>query len=235
MLATISCWIMLTSYAHAFGGGKPIPAPDDAPTDPNEPAYCNPAAFSPSHEIPILTQGIIRGHAFRLGKVVFVGLAVGNSPVDATETLAREFSVAGDKHGYCTWYFNKGNEEAENSFNWNYVSNPKDLRTDEAVTMYLDRLGPSIDSDENNMIACARELGYLAMGCTGQKHRGPTVFGMVLAYSGCSPHRANAIVNSIWGLNGVPSARREAIIRAAYERGRSNPDKSRELRELFSK
>jgi hypothetical protein len=65
-------------------------------------------------------------------------------------------------------------------------------------------------------------------------HRGPTVFGMLLAYSGCSAEHSLEITNQIWGLNGVKRKVRLAIIRKAYELGNTQKESRKRLAELFS-
>ncbi len=73
------------------------------------------------------------------------------------------------------------------------------------------------------------------MDCNGMRHRGPTSFGMLLTYSGCSAEPANTTVNKIWGLNGVNPAVRLAIIQKAYDYGQSNPEQSGAFRAAFTK
>ncbi len=44
------------------------------------------------------------------------------------------------------------------------------------------------------------------------------------------PTSASRIVNSAWGLNGVPEQGRRAAIQAAYEYGKLHPDQSARLK-----
>lgn len=202
-----------------------------------EPAYCNPAGF-PQREIPVAADGLHnlqKLHAFRLGRVVVAGLAVGNSEAAAVRDLARRFSPAMDEAHWCTWYVNNGNAEAARSFNFHYVPNPAWLSEETAPRAYLEALGSSFADDPESLLSCAKDHGYVALGCDGMMHRGPTLYGMLLAYSGCRPENAAQIVNAIWGLNGVSPDVRLAIIRASYDFGRAHPEQSARLRDLLSR
>lgn len=198
---------------------------------PAEPAYCALAAFQ-SAEIPTLDKDLKRARAFRLGKVTLAGLGVGDSSSSQVIQLADKFSDAGAAQGYCTWYVNRGNPSAQKAFNWRYVEKPKSAKV---IGQYMERLAPELASSETSLLECAAEHGYVAMGCNGMKHRGPTFFGMLLAYSGCSAESSARIVNTVWGLNGVKPEVRLAIIREAREFGLAHPDQSSKLRQLLSK
>jgi len=200
-----------------------------------EPPYCLPAAFH-DREIPVTAEdgaGLSRLRAYRLGKVLLAGLAVGESEQPKVRALAQRHSSAAGPERFCTWYVNRGNPEAASTFVFRYVPNPGSLG-EEAAATYLEALRGSLLDGEEGFLDCAADHGYIAVGCDGMKHRGPTVFGMVLGFSGCEPEHALEIVDDIWGLNGVPADTRLAIIRAAHELGRANPAESARLRELFT-
>jgi hypothetical protein len=214
--------LAMLSAAAAFGQSR-------------EPGYCNPAAFS-NYEIANPAQGLQgleRLHAYRLGKVVLAGLAVGHSGGSAVQELAKRYAPGAAPDNYCTWYINKGNREAERMFDHHYVPNPKGLDERTGPPAFMSELETSFERDATSFVACAEKYGYIAEGCNGQRHRGPTLFGMILAYSGCTPEHSAEIANAIWGLNDVAPEVRLAIIRAAYELGRENADASAALAAAF--
>jgi hypothetical protein len=223
--------LALSTQAHAFGGHAPMPAPTSTP-DPGEPAYCVYSNFS-KHEVPESRPGIQRAHAYRFGPLTIVGLAVGNSKPAATEAMATELSTATAQQNYCTWYFNNGDEEAVRYFNHFYV--PKPVGDPAPVAQaYRTTLAGIFAGNSTSLLSCARDQHYVAMGCDGMMHRGPTVFGMTLAFSGCTPAHAAEIVTYVWGLNGVNPAARLAAIQEGYALGQQNPQASAELRQLLS-
>jgi hypothetical protein len=200
-----------------------------------EPGYCDPAAFS-KYEIANPAQGLDgleRLRAYRLGNVVLAGLAVGHSRDYAVRELAKRYAPGAAPDKYCTWYINKGNHEAERTFDHHYVPNPKGLNERTGPPAFMSELEGSFDHDATSFVACAEKYGYIAEGCNGQRHRGPTLFGMILAYSGCTPEHSAEIANAIWGLNDVAPEVRLAIIRAAYELGRENVNASAALAAAF--
>ena len=104
----------------------------------------------------------------------------------------------------------------------------------EAVAEFMNILEKTFDSSSTSFLSCASEQHYIALGCNGMRHRGPTVFGMLLAFSGCSPKNALEISNQIWGLNGVKRKVRLAVIEKAYELGASHRSSREKLAQLFS-
>ncbi len=197
-----------------------------------EPAYCELQNFKNAEFKTNKNLG--RLHAYKLGSLNLVGLAVGNSKASDVAKLAAEFGKATHGDQYCTWYFNKGNKEAERAFTHIYLPNPGSVSEKKAYSTYLSLVGNEFGKNSLSFLSCAEKLGYVAMGCDGMKHRGPTVFGMLLAYSGCSPEKSAAIVNSVWGLNGVPSKNRVAAIRAAYDLGAQEPQYRDELQAIMT-
>jgi hypothetical protein len=231
---TISLAILayaLPQFAFAFGGGKPSPMPTSVPSE-GEPAYCGWANLS-KHEVPYVKDGLKRLRMFKFGSMTLVGLAVGNSKATATRSMSEEFTSAGASQNYCTWYLNEGNRDGEAWFNHFYVDRPeKDAR--KAAAYYRAKLEGVFQKNAINMASCARDYGYIALGCDGQKHRGPTVFGMLLSYSGCTPEHSAEIVNYMWGLNTVPEASRLEVIREAYKMGQEQPEGSAAIRAALS-
>ena len=198
-----------------------------------EPPFCVPDVFM-KQEIPEEDSGAIkRLRAYRLGSVVLAGMAIGESDAASVAELAAGHEVTADER-FCTWYVNRGNAAAEQRFHQVYLPNPSSLSPDNAARRYGELLGPAFAEGKGSIWWCLEEKGYLAVGCNGQKHRGPTVFGMVLAALGCSPENAAEIVNRIWGLNGVPPANRLAPIRQAYDLGAERAGLHPRLRERLS-
>ena len=212
---------------------RAVPAPGQGLPPVAEPAFCAPETFL-AHEIAGAGDaGIERLRAFRLGGVVLAGMAVGDSDAAAVARLAEGHgATAADR--YCTWYVNRGNREAERLFRQIYLPNPSSLRADEAAQVYGELFGPALTEGPDGLWQCLDEKGFLAVGCNGQKHRGPTAFGMILAALGCTPEHAAEIVNNLWGLNDVPVATRLAAIRRGYEIGARNPELRARLQRLLA-
>ena len=68
-----------------------------------------------------------------------------------------------------------------------------------------------------NMLWCMQHFHYVGMGCDSMKHRGPTVFGILLVKSGCTPEQAFNIVHDVWGDNDV-AEQRKLILEDAKKR-----------------
>lgn len=108
------------------------------------------------------------------------------------------------------------------------------MSSDKAAREYLEKLGPIFAENSTSFLSCAERHGFIAMGCNSQRHRGPTVFGMMLAYSGCGAENSRKIANKIWGGNFVRDKVRRKVNQAAHELGLAQPDRSARLRALFS-
>jgi len=220
-----------------------------------EPSYCDPGVFDEKEfslgSFEKLTEeGLVRPHAFHLGKVTLVGVGVGNSKVSALEKLARENSQTQSKSAeeklrstkYCTWYLNHPKkspdplrESAAKAFNQRDVKiSPVELTEDQAVSEFMDVFQNTVDEGSVNFLSCAQNEHYIALGCNEMMHRGPTVFGMLLAFSGCTPEHALEITDQEWGLNGVKRKVRLAVIRKAFELGSAHKASRKKLAELFS-
>lgn len=224
--------LVLAALLQSCGGATG--APRSAIRVENEPAYCDPGRFR-AHEVEARGVDVDRLHAYRIGGVVLAGLAIGNSSEAQVRKLAGNFSQAGPDAGYCTWYYNVKNAEAAKVFNYHPVeANPKDLDPEEARELFLKLVGPNFDQDAVNQVMCAERYGYVAMGCDGQKHRGPTAFAMLLAFSGCSPEHSAEVANELWGLNGVPASVRLSVAEAGYELGSKHTEARKRLQAKFS-
>jgi len=198
-----------------------------------EPAFCSPDVFL-AHEVTEAgADGVQRLHSYRLGAVVLAGMAIGYSEASAVARLAAAHGATSEER-FCTWYVNDGNAEAERLFRHVYLPNPAFLSPDKAANIFGTRLGPYFTEERGSVWWCIEERGFVAVGCNGQKHRGPTAFGMLLASLGCSPEHAAEIVNHVWGLNVVPAASRLAAIRRAYDLGALQPALRSRLQQRLS-
>lgn len=187
----------------------------------SEPAYCEPENFFKKEFDP--HENIWRDHAFKFGDVVLLGGAIGYSNSRKVAEFAEENSTASETEKYCTWYYNEGNDNAAGMFNHHYVSHPKKLTTVTGPKEYGAVLKDQFAKSKNSFLSCLEKHKFLAMGCNGQMHRGPTVFGMLLGFSGCSSKNALTIVNKLWGKNGVKPEVRQAIIEEGYKLGNEDP------------
>lgn len=201
---------------------------------PGEPAFCDPQAFAAS-QVQVDDRGLERARLYRLGAVRLLGLAVGQSDVERTQETAGKLaladSVAAERH--CTFYFNDGNREAADAFVWEKLPKPTGTSYARTADEYLRRMGDLFDVRAQNFLSCAEKHRYVALGCDGMKHRGPTVFAMLLAYAGCSPERATAIVKRAWGENGIRREMREALAAAAARLGAAHPAQRARMQALL--
>jgi hypothetical protein len=200
-----------------------------------EPPYCNYETLKLSQiHVPSNSKGLFRLKGFHLGAVNIFGLAVGISLPKNIRALAQNFSrinkatrqpTANKNNNYCTWYFNRWNLVAEETFNWVYVPNPGTdfaeslLSYSQALDGLLTGTPSATSTSQQDFLSCLANTGFLAMGCNGQQHRGPTVFAMLLSYSGCSPENSVNIVHTLWGQNGIPYYTRLALADHAYKLG----------------
>lgn len=198
-----------------------------------EPSYCDPKAFF-AKEVKFNNK-IERAHVYKLGDMLLMGAAIGNSKAKDLIKFETEHSDATAADKYCTWYFNEGDGEAEEMFTHIYLNNPSRLTTVTGPAEYSSKLKDVFANASVNFMKCATDHKYIALGCNGQKHRGPTVFGMLLAFSGCSPQNAATIVNTTWGLNGVKPEVRAAIIAEGKRLGDADPEARRRLQNAFGR
>ncbi len=198
----------------------------------DEPGYCTPSEFY-KYEINNQYPKVKNVHAFKLGEVTLVGMAVGNSKAEDVIKMAEGIAQVPPSDSYCTWYLNEGDGDAERVFRHVYVPNPRTLSEQESYEVYGDRLGNEFLTNAHSFVACVEKYNYAGLGCNGQKHRGPTVFGMLLAYSGCTPEHSLEIVNTLWKLNGVPAKNRLSAIKAGYDLGNAETQGREALQKKF--
>lgn len=184
-----------------------------------QPNYCDIANFK-KNEIEFNKKNLKNLHVFKFRKLLLIGLGIGDSNTESVIELVKFYAVVSKKEKYCSFYLNRGNTKASDSFNHYPVPNPKKNNFKKVEKSYEDSFSEILSS--NNLYACL-EKGIIAMGCNSMEHRGPTVFGMLLSFSGCSPEKAAEIVNKIWGLNGVPESKRLDLIKLGYDLGNQNP------------
>ena len=200
-----------------------------------EPAWCNPKNFN-QYEQTIPTDGLVRAHGYKIGTLTFIGLAVGKSDIESTRRLAENLAgvpVEGVKS--CTWYYNDNNPDSIKAFNHQYLPHPYPWSSKTKIAdEYSTRLTGVFVNNDTNILECAQTYHYFAMGCHGQKHRGPSAFAYFLGLSGCSAENANKIANNIWGLNTVPSATRKAIAQKGVDLGNANPQVRAAFQALMS-
>lgn len=194
----------------------------------DQPAFCDPSTFF-KLEQKAQREGLLRDRLYKIGDLTLAGLAVGHSDLESIKKLAQEHGDFRADEKYCTFYLNKGEEDKEETFNHHYLSAPYlKFKHRKIKRQYTEALRPVFEENATNFISCAKDHGYIAMGCNGQKHRGPTAVAMLLAYAGCSPNNSVNIVNSIWGKNMVRFATRWKLANMAYNWGSKNP-KNREV------
>jgi hypothetical protein len=180
-----------------------------------EPSYCDPANFK-NLEVKYTSKSKPSNlHVYKIGGLTLAGMAVGNSKLQDVIDLAQTYSSAGAADKYCTWYLNDGNSQASKAFAWHYVPRPTGSDLKGMGNIYMNALGEDFDQANVSFVSCAVNQGYVGMGCDGMKHRGPSVFAMLLAYSGCSPEHAATIATQIWGNNGVTTEMRAELGRRA--------------------
>ncbi|MEI8345922.1 MAG: hypothetical protein WCG27_00535 [Pseudomonadota bacterium] len=186
-----------------------------------QPSFCDKEKFLKSEIMPPAKDPKIhRLHVFKRTQAILAGLAIGESEVSSTKNLPNVFSVKVDDQKYCTFYFNKHNFEAAKTFHHNYLHHPKggpDLK-------YAKEWEENLAGSYSEMATCLSNSKYLALGCDGQRHRGPTVFAALLAYAGCEPASAVDIAVTLWGDNDVDRKLRELIAAQAKARGDKNPE-----------
>lgn len=196
----------------------------------SEPRFCDPAKiqeYERGNNIPYLK----RVHVYQFGQLTMAGLAVGDSDYRYVQSLAKQYGVDDEKS--CTWYFNSGNDDAAAAFN--YYPLPAPYFASPSIAKKYDKiLDGTFDRAPSNMLACARKYHYLAMGCDGMRHRGPSVFAAVLTYAGCTPHHAMQIANKVWGSNFVAHDTREAIAAVGAKYATENPAGAAELQTLMT-
>jgi hypothetical protein len=183
----------------------------------DEPSYCDLGQFIQT-EVQLDSYGTSRIHAFQLEGIRLIGMGVGKSNPGAVEKLAQNYT-ASEKEGFCTWYFHHQSVEASNEFKWRPVRNPKTYSPTDAAREFSQNLRDEFSRTSVSFLSCMEDHKYLAMGCQNMKHRGPSVFAMFLAYTGCQPENALVIANYYWGLNGVAPEVRLEIAREGYRLG----------------
>ena len=151
-------------------------------------------------------------------------MAVGDSEISFVDSIAERLAQVPRSEKSCTWYMNKGNPDAEALFNHAYVPGPFPWTSKEKVAdEYLEKIAPHFAENDINIVNCARKYNYVAFGCNGQKHRGPSTFAMFLAVAGCEPKNTAAIAKRIWGSNHVSSEHRTEISQRGRQLALANP------------
>ena len=199
----------------------------------SQPEWCSVEYFK-SHELPTNAPNTKRLRSFKIGKLELSGLALGN---DTNANEVRTLAPLHSKYSkYCTWYLNKGNKDSEKFFHHEYMRGPYwgwlDWLVD--ITGVVKSYEKRLERHWEPMVSCAEQYGYVAMGCNGHRHRGPSVFASLLGLSGCDPDTATDIANYLWSLNGVPDHTRERIAKIGYQLGNEKPELRRRLQKVMS-
>lgn len=179
------------------------------------------------------TSGLTRLKVYKIGQIHLAGLGVGNSNATNVMNLAKEFSTSSNSNRYCTWYFNDGNSTAEKSFNWHNLPRPSGSNYSQMVQTYASEIQDQFFTASTSFASCLTDQKYLAMGCNGMKHRGPSVIAMMLSFAGCTPNESVAIVNKLWGTNGIKPEMRVALAQWAFDFGVSHPEVTQPIRQLL--
>lgn len=184
-----------------------------------EPAFCSIEYFE-ARRLKVDLPGVEKLKVFQLGKLKFVNAAIGGS--DAIE-LAK-YSTSRDEQ-YCTWYYNSGNEDAETLFRHVHMTGPykANIKWIWSDKLIADRYERKLNPELPDMLQCIEE-GYLAGGCNGDNHRGPTVDVWFLGVAGCTPKTSVKIVEHFFGKNHVKTSTREAVAERGYITGNNIPE-----------
>ena len=223
----LSSFVALGLASNAFASVSEL-----SMSEASEPAYCQLANFQKlerGNNVPQLE----RAHVYQIGKLTLAGLAVGDSDYRYVQSLAKQYGHYAPAEKSCVFYFNNGNKVAEAAFTHQYAPFP--FWASPAIAIKYDAvITPLIDRTEVSMANCAEDHHFVAMGCDGMRHRGPSVFAMFLAYSGCSAEHATEIANAVWGTNHVPTKTRTAIAQKGADEGDRNPAGRARLQALMT-
>lgn len=181
-------------------------------------------------------DGLHRLKVFEIGQVKLAGLAVGDSSKKdrgaRVRALSRELSQGG---GSAAWESKKGcvyyttediKEEVAGVFNEIGIHRPNEAPVTEPLRLTEPHLP--------QMLSCLQEQRFLALGCNGERHRGPTEFGLMLSIAGCRPEQSLEIVKKFWG-SAISDEVRLGVYRTGYEFGSGRgAETRRELQTLFS-
>jgi hypothetical protein len=167
---------------------------------------------------------------FYLAQFTLLGIGVGTS----SDKRVMQFCDANAKTNdgkYNTWYFNSEDLDgdsinARNVFHWFPVKwNP--------IIYWSAKPFEPIRDQLPEMVAVAEKYHYLAFGCDGNKHRGPSVFAMFLCLAGVDPNTATKAANHFFGSNFVMFWVRRRIARLGWDLGNQNPELRKRLRVLM--
>ncbi len=193
----------------------------------DEPRFCDPATFL-NHKINVQNAfpartlaSLEKLHVFQIGSLKIAGLAVGHSETSAVQEMAQLLGQSDERQKYCTWYLNDGDRKKTKIFNWHYLSYPYGDPSDEIAT-YVPAMKAMIEDNGVNFIDCAENQNFIALGCDGMAHRGPSAFAMFLSYLGCTPEHSVEIAVTLWGKNGIKNSMRLTLAAEAKKMGQQN-------------
>jgi hypothetical protein len=187
---------------------------------------------------PRLTvDGIIMGaRLFKLEQFVLLCIAVGTSSDKRVINFCKKYSKQSDRgrmHDgkFNTWYFNDGDHDFD-QINAKETFHHFPVKHNPIYAWSTKPFLPIVNELEH-MILTAERHGYLAFGCDGNKHRGPSVFAMFLCLAGIPPKEATKAANEFFGSNFVMFFVRKRIAKLGWEHGNKNPELRKRLRILM--
>lgn len=194
-----------------------------------EPTYCNPDTFLIRLTELSKRDGFKRGYMYQSGDVSITGVSVGGSE---TASLMRLAPLHSRDKKYCTFYLNSGDEAHEQLFNHMHFPGP--YKFWKSSTKIANEFEVRFEKILPELMSCMSEYGYVAMGCNGQKHRGPLAYGMLLTFSGCSVESASEIIIRVWGKSKIieSKVRRKVLERGVKLRAKY-PEMSKQLQEMM--
>jgi hypothetical protein len=177
-------------------------------------------------------SGLLCGaRLFVFDKFSLLSCAVGTSSDQRLINECASRSKDGQDGKYNTFYFNSSDLDfdkidAKKIFHWLPVKdNPIWHWSTEEFLPIRDAL--------KDMVEVGERHEYLAMGCDGNKHRGPSVFAMFLSLAGVEPKEATRIANKFFGCNFVLPFVRARIAKLGYDLGNQNPELRARAQRLF--
>jgi hypothetical protein len=174
-------------------------------------------------EIPLrdgaLAKRLGRLKALQVGSVKLAGLAVGDSPLDAVLQLPGALGVTvAPEDRSCTFLMKKASSAHRKALRWFNLPDPRGRGSRADAQKWFGIVREVFDQGQPSFLSCAEKYGFIALGCAGMRHRGPTVFAMLLAFAGCTPKRATAIAEKHWQRH-VDTSVRQGMVEVAYEHG----------------
>lgn len=168
--------------------------------------------------------------AFKFANFTLLSAPIGDLPDQVLIDWCALYTPEHAGH-FNTWYFNSHDNDGD-QLDAKTLFHHIPIKDNPIVNWSSKQFIPVRDQLEL-MVETAEKYGYLAMGCDGNKHRGPSVFAMFLSLAGVDPKESTHIANELFGSNFVFSFVRRRIARLGYELGNERPDLRKRLQELI--